>query len=114
MLATLCQLLVVLVSLLRVVWDFLVGCLGFFTESSVLSSKGRAAKRCFSLFTCQRLTGRANTRSLSLVIGGWMQSDRWRRSRRREVTECVLSRGAALQACPLSRLGGKKERKKHS
>lgn len=38
MLATLCQLLVVLFSLFRVVWDFLVGCLGFFTESSVLSS----------------------------------------------------------------------------
>lgn len=34
MLVTLCQLLVVLFSLFRAVWDFLVGCLGFFTEGS--------------------------------------------------------------------------------
>lgn len=88
MLAPLCQLLVVLVSLFRAVWDFLEGCLGFFTESSVLSPK-----RCFSLFTCQRLKGRVNTHLLFHTTGGigLLQSDRWRRGRRREMTECTLS-----------------------
>lgn len=38
MLVTLCQLSVVLFSLFSVVWDFLVGCLVFFTEGFVLSS----------------------------------------------------------------------------
>lgn len=98
MLATLCQLSVVLVSLFRVVWDFLEGCLGFFTESSVLSSKGWASKRCFSLFTCQRVKGRVNTRLLFHIIGGlgWRHSERRRRGRRKEMTECALSHGATL------------------
>jgi hypothetical protein len=99
MLATLCQLLVVLVSLFRAVWDFLEGCLGFFTESSVPSTK-----RCFSLFTCQRLKGRVNTRSLFHITGGldWLQRGRQRRGRRRrgrrrEMTEHALSHCAALR-----------------
>lgn len=61
-LCTLCQLLVVLISLFRVVWDFLVGCLGFFTEGSCSLFYPLiawvCATRCFSLFTCQRFKGR--------------------------------------------------------
>lgn len=94
MLALLCRLLVVLVSLFRAVWDFLEGCLGFFTESSVPSTK-----RCFSLFTCQRLKGRVNTHLFFHITGGldWLQNSGQRRGRSREITECALSCGAALR-----------------
>lgn len=87
MLVTLCQLLVVLFSLFRVVWDFLVGCLGFFTEGSVLYPLMVCicAMRCLSLFTCQRFKG-----SLELLfhtvpqegvdgLRGWRRrKDKWK------------------------------------
>lgn len=48
--APLCQLLVVLLSVFRVVWDFLVGCLGSFLRVLVPhpSFETRACERCFS------------------------------------------------------------------
>lgn len=76
MLVTLCQLLVVLFSLFRVVWDFLVGCLGFFTEGSCSLFYPLiawvCATRCFSLFTCQRFKGRRGSFHTSHRGGSWL------------------------------------------
>lgn len=76
MLVTLCQLLVVLFSLFRVVWDFLVGCLGFFTEGSCSLFYPLiawvCATRCFSLFTCQRFKGRCGLLHTFHRGGSWL------------------------------------------
>ena len=73
----LCQLVVVLFSLFRVVWDFLVGCLGFFYWRFCSLFYAFIAswiyEECPSLFTCQRWQGSLEILCTPYRGGGWTQ-----------------------------------------